>query len=130
MESNVNHPKHYAGVPVTVECIDVTRHLPFSLGNAVKYLWRAGKKGGPEKEIEDLEKAKWYLKDWKAWQRLSPEKDFFVARIIFQMISQGDMENFRIEAIGHVLRGDMLNSEEEIDRWIAKRIGDIQNENR
>ena len=130
MESNVNHPKHYAGVPVTVECIDVTRHLPFSLGNAVKYIWRAGKKGGPEKEIEDLEKAKWYLNDWKAWQRLSPEKDFFVARIIFQMISQGDMENFRIEAIGHVLRGDMLNSEEEIDRWIAKRIGDIQNENR
>ena len=130
MESNVNHPKHYAGVPVTVECIDVTRHLPFSLGNAVKYLWRAGKKGGPEKEIEDLEKAKWYLNDWKAWQRLSPEKDFFVARIIFQMISQDDMENFRIEAIGHVLRCDMLNSEEEIDRWIAKRIGDIQNENR
>lgn len=39
----VNHPKHYAGIAVGIECIDITRHLPFSIGNAVKYLrtyWR------------------------------------------------------------------------------------------
>ena len=44
MEDNVNHPRHYTGIHATVECIDVTRHLPFALGNAVKYIWRAGKK--------------------------------------------------------------------------------------
>lgn len=59
----INHPPHYAGYPVNVECIDITRHLNFQLGNAFKYVWRAGKKGGPEQEIEDLKKALWYLTD-------------------------------------------------------------------
>lgn len=63
---NVNHPKHYESGfgPVAVECIDVTRHLPFSVGNAIKYIWRAGKKESTKKAIEDLEKARWYINDW------------------------------------------------------------------
>lgn len=60
---DINHPKHYTGYPAVIECIDITRHLNFQLGNAVKYIWRAGKKGGLEKEIEDLKKAEWYLWD-------------------------------------------------------------------
>ncbi len=61
----INHPPHYAGLPASVECIDITRHLPFALGNAVKYLWRAGKKGGSKhKEAEDLRKAAWYIRDY------------------------------------------------------------------
>lgn len=61
----INHPPHYAGLPASVECIDITRHLPFSLGNAVKYLWRAGKKGGSKhKQAEDLRKAVWYIRDF------------------------------------------------------------------
>lgn len=60
---DINHPKHYAGYPASIECIDITRHLNFQLGNAVKYIWRAGKKGGLEKGIEDLKKAEWYLED-------------------------------------------------------------------
>lgn len=60
---DINHPKHYDGYPASIECIDITRHLNFQLGNAVKYIWRAGKKGGLEKEIEDLKKAEWYLED-------------------------------------------------------------------
>jgi len=43
-----------------VECIQITEHLNFCLGNAVKYIWRAGEKD-QAKEIEDLEKASWYL---------------------------------------------------------------------
>lgn len=120
MESSVNHPKHYEGVSATVECIDITRHLPFSLGNAVKYIWRAGKKGGQEKAIEDLEKARWYIKDWKSWQGFYPEKEFFVARIIFQMVSQDEMEDFREYVIDHILRGDMWSAEEAIDGCIAE----------
>jgi hypothetical protein len=57
----VNHPPHYRNHPSGVEAIDITEHMNFCRGNAVKYIWRAGEKGGPETEIEDLEKARWYL---------------------------------------------------------------------
>lgn len=57
----VNHPSHYTQYPV--EVIELTRHMPFNRGNAVKYVARAGYKGGPEKELEDIDKAIWYLKD-------------------------------------------------------------------
>lgn len=62
----VNHPPHYTNGPElgTLECIDITRWMPFTLGNAFKYVWRAGVKGGPDKAIEDLEKAKFYLDEW------------------------------------------------------------------
>lgn len=61
----VNHPQHYTSSPAkcecgaTIECIQVTRHMSFDLGNAVKYIWRADLKGG----VEDLRKAVWYLND-------------------------------------------------------------------
>lgn len=54
----VNHPPHYTGHPSGVECIQVTEHMGFCVGNAIKYLWRADLKG---KAIEDLQKAKWYI---------------------------------------------------------------------
>jgi hypothetical protein len=54
----VNHPKHYTKHPSGVECIQITEHMNFCKGNAVKYIWRAGEKSN---EIEDLEKARWYL---------------------------------------------------------------------
>lgn len=54
----VNHPPHYTSHPSGVECIQVTEHMNFNLGNAVKYLWRADEKGAP---IEDLKKARWYI---------------------------------------------------------------------
>jgi hypothetical protein len=56
----VNHPKHYTSHPSGVECITVTEHMGFNLGNAVKYIWRADLKGNA---IEDLEKARFYLDD-------------------------------------------------------------------
>lgn len=63
----VNHPPHYTsgdavcsrcGQPI--ECIDVVRHLGFNVGNAIKYLWRLGKK---DDVIQELEKAAWYVAD-------------------------------------------------------------------
>ena len=64
----VNHPKHYTSDPSGIECIDVTRHRNFNIGNAIKYLWRAGLKEDKDrklidKQIEDLNKAVWYLVD-------------------------------------------------------------------
>ena len=58
MNDNVNHPEHYNSHPSGVECIEITEHMNFCLGNAVKYIWRASLKG---KEVEDLRKARWYI---------------------------------------------------------------------
>ena len=58
MTDTVNNPKHYTSHPSGVECIEITEHMSFNLGNAVKYIWRASLKG---KEIEDLRKARWYI---------------------------------------------------------------------
>ena len=82
-EERVNHPSHYnTDCPETdimcpscggkinhiLECIEVIRNMPTWKGNAIKYLWRAGLKkeaalSDVEKEIEDLEKAKFYIDD-------------------------------------------------------------------
>lgn len=70
MTDNVNHPDHYVGHPSGIECIDVTEHLPFCLGNAVKYLWRHESKGMP---ITDLRKAAWYLRRELARKALRKE---------------------------------------------------------
>lgn len=64
----VNHPAHYISDPSGVECIQVTRHRNFNVGNAIKYLWRAGLKsdaaqGDQAKHVEDLRKAVWYIED-------------------------------------------------------------------
>lgn len=54
----VNSPGHYCSHPSGVECIQVTEHMDFCLGNVIKYIWRANLK---ENKIEDLKKAVWYL---------------------------------------------------------------------
>ena len=69
-EDKVNHPSHYTWLKnlCGIEVIDITRHMGFNLGNVVKYVLRAGHKSEKgysnfDKEIEDLQKAKWYLED-------------------------------------------------------------------
>lgn len=59
MTDAVNHPSHYNSHASGIECITVTEHMNFNIGNAVKYLWRAGLKS--EDAITDLEKARWYV---------------------------------------------------------------------
>lgn len=56
----VNHPPHYSAHPSGVECITITEHMNFCIGNAIKYLWRAGLKDGTDM-ILDLQKAVWYI---------------------------------------------------------------------
>lgn len=81
IENQVDHPSHYntdnPRIAVTtndtteyfpIECITVIRNMPFWKGNAIKYLWRAGikeeeGKSNKDKEIEDLQKAIWYIND-------------------------------------------------------------------
>lgn len=52
------NPSHYRSHPSGVEAITITEHFNFCLGNAVKYIWRAGQKN---EMVEDLKKARWYL---------------------------------------------------------------------
>lgn len=54
------NPAHYRKHPSGIECIEVTRHMNFNTGNAIKYIWRYLDKGDP---IENLKKAQWYLDD-------------------------------------------------------------------
>lgn len=56
----VSHPRHYTTHPSGIECIEITRHMNFNLGNAIKYIWRANEK---ENAVVDLQKAIWYLND-------------------------------------------------------------------
>jgi hypothetical protein len=64
MEATIDHPDHYTSGPAKcecgriIECIQVVEHMDFCLGNVLKYVWRAGKKGPA---LEDLRKARWYL---------------------------------------------------------------------
>ena len=69
-DEKVSHPSHYTWLKELcgIEVIDITRHLDFDMGNALKYLLRAGKKSeegysNKEKEIEDLKKAIFYIQD-------------------------------------------------------------------
>lgn len=78
MNDPVNHPAHYTNSDAVcsecgtqIECIDVTQHMTFCLGNAVKYIWRAGLKD-EDTTIQDLAKAVWYIQ--REIQRLEEEQ--------------------------------------------------------
>jgi len=57
-EDVIENPKHYTSHPSGIECIQVTEHMGFCIGNAMKYLWRCDLK---KDAVEDLKKAKWYI---------------------------------------------------------------------
>ena len=59
MNDPVNHPDHYKSHPSGIEVIQITEHMNFCLGNALKYILRADHKGNA---IQDLQKAEWYVR--------------------------------------------------------------------
>jgi hypothetical protein len=59
MHDPVNKPKHYTSHPSGIDCIQITEHMCFNLGNAIKYIWRADLKND---SMEDLRKAEWYIR--------------------------------------------------------------------
>jgi len=58
MNDQVNRPKHYTSHPSGIDCIQITEHMGFNLGNALKYIWRCDLK---KDAVEDLRKARWYI---------------------------------------------------------------------
>jgi hypothetical protein len=69
--SVISHPDHYNQHPTGIECIRIVEHFNFNLGNAIKYIWRAGLKSN--NPIEDLQKAEWYIR--REIQRLQAKED-------------------------------------------------------
>lgn len=67
----VEHPRHYTEHASGIECIQITEHMGFNLGNAIKYIWRCDLK---KDAIEDLKKARWYLDREIALREKSVEK--------------------------------------------------------
>lgn len=113
----VNHPQHYTEdfVPVTIKCIDITRHMPVTVGNAFKYVWRAGKKGGPEKTLKDLRKALWYIQNGIP-NEYSP--DYPAALAVFRLIPKED--TFRWRALYYLANGLPHAAERTIEEWIEE----------
>lgn len=73
MNDTINHPQHYCDGKIEVIDFIEDKKLNYHRGNAVKYIARAGKKD-PSKEIEDIEKAIWYLKRESKRLRSTPEQ--------------------------------------------------------
>lgn len=129
----VNHPSHYTDGPTLgrLECIDITRWLPFDLGNAFKYIWRAGQKD-PEKMVEDLQKARFYLYDWKELQTW--QKTLYHGRACAEMmLFKADCKQFaswRYRALRAIVRGD---ADEAIDaisyQLVTERVADDVDDN-
>ena len=75
MTDMVNHPKHYTNHPSGVEVIEITEHMNFCLGNAIKYIMRSEYKG---KQIEDLKKASWYInREISRLEKLNGKKESY-----------------------------------------------------
>ena len=122
MEDNVNHPQHYMKgfASVAPECIDITRYLPFALGNAFKYVWRVGKKGGKEKAQEDLQKASWYVNEWAmqiAHDAAPTSGGMMAARAVFGLLikpKEDLLEKARYVALDRLLADDFDMLEVEV----------------
>jgi hypothetical protein len=74
MHDIVNNPKHYTSHPSGIDCIQITEHMSFNLGNALKYIWRCDLK---KEAIEDLRKARWYI-DREIAKRVKLESDRYI----------------------------------------------------
>ena len=113
----VNHPPHYTDGPDLgkLECIDITRWMPFALGSATKYIARVGKKGGPEKIREDLGKAEWYISTWNElrpfWDMLYPQGARTAALALLEKAARRDtVSSWKFRAIRFLAACDMASA--------------------
>lgn len=83
MTNSIDHPTHYGSRDIGYECIDITQHQTFCVGNVIKYLWRDQYKGKP---LEDLEKARWYAYRASTRQETVNMEDGHCATILDRLI--------------------------------------------
>ena len=99
-----------------VECIDVVRHLPFSQGNAMKYVWRAGNKNDIK---QDLEKALWYVNDCIAQDAgvvLHGDPKVLLDKHLTYLLDQGDYD--RETALHFLSQGYFKVAAVAIKTWL------------
>lgn len=115
-EDMVNSPKHYTGYSMVVEPIIICKELSFCIGNAVKYIVRAGLKGAPEKELEDYKKAGYYIT--AGAEDSVPE----AALQVFDTVKEAFPEDKR-----YII--DLLLNEDTMDAYVevAKKIEELEN---
>lgn len=114
MTDLVNHPPHYRTHPSGIECIEITELCSFTLGNAIKYIWRAWDKYSL---VEDLAKARWYLRRALAngCSSVPPHR----ARLLLSQAINADLNGDRGLALSWIRNGSL---EIAID-WINRIIG-------
>lgn len=112
MNDNVNHPKHYMGVFADLECILFTRQMSFDLGNAFKYIWRAGDK---DDITQDLEKAIWYLRDAMSNGYCCDLSSYI------PFIKSSSLPDWKISALCYILCGHIQLAFNEINAILKKK---------
>ena len=113
VEDMVNSPKHYTGYSMVVEPIIICKDLSFCIGNAVKYIVRAGLKGTPEKELEDYKKARYYISAGAA--NVVPK----VAAQTFNIVKKAFPEDKRV-IIELLLNENTMDAYVEVDKKIKE----------
>lgn len=105
MADVVNNPSHYAQASTTIEPIDVLRHASFDLGNALKYMARAGHKG---EALVDWKKAEKYLEWVREAYLVNPEPyDSFLKNHGLYLKKFKVFETVRVESGFYPLLGDL-----------------------
>lgn len=117
----VHRPPHYRAHPSGVECIELARWLPFALGNALKYVWRAEHKDAP---TQDMEKALWYVRDARAQV---PAHDPSAATLaVLAEVLEAEVEAWRREVLACLVMAGARNlgrAAEILEAQIAHRKG-------
>nr|WP_239652139.1 DUF3310 domain-containing protein [Mycobacterium sp. UM_NZ2] len=116
-EDPVNHPRHYGIHPSGIECIEITELCSFTLGNAIKYVWRAWDKGRLE---EDLDKARWYLRRTAA-NGCASAPPFKAQQLLLKAVTS-DWLVTRAELLNCIQTGQISTAIE----LITDMIGDVQ----
>lgn len=113
----VNHPPHYTNHPSGIECLQVTRLCGFSLGNAIKYVWRYEDKNG----VEDLKKARFYLNDVLTMGSAynPPHK----ASMLLQQVVDTDTNEDRLRLLLHIRFGELKEAVELIGEILGEHVG-------
>jgi hypothetical protein len=93
----VNHPQHYTSHPSGIECIQITEHMGFNLGNALKYIWRCDLK---KDAVEDLQKAIWYIEREIALRAVQTLDDFELsAPLVISNSDQSVLNGMPVDAV-------------------------------
>lgn len=113
---NPNHYKANSGV----ECIDVAELFPYSLGNAIKYAWRAGKKDNLK---QDLEKCEWYLNRAMVNREdsliMCYHSSVLKAKRLFAKLNKADLPELNYELVSRILDGQLDYALTHIDDWLV-----------